>query len=309
MSETILEVEDLVKDFGAMRAVDRVSFRVARGTIVGLLGPNGAGKTTTIHMLIGVTLPSGGAIRYFGRDFGRHRRACLQRINFTSAYNWLQGRISARENLLVFAHLYGVKDARAKIRALAEQLEAADLLDVRFWDLSAGQKTRVNLIKALLNDPELILMDEPTASLDPDIADKVITLIEQLRVERGLSILYTSHNMDEVARLCDEVIFLDRGRIVAQDTPRALTRRIGGAQLRFAFAGDRALAERALARAGQAYRFLDPATVVVETREPQIPEVIFRLGEAGIAVTDLELSKPTLEDVFLQIARGNGHVP
>jgi ABC-2 type transport system ATP-binding protein len=308
MSENLLEVEQLTKDFGPMRAVDRISFRVTRGAIVGLLGPNGAGKTTTIHMLIGVTLPSGGAIRYFGRDFLRQRRACLQRINFTSAYNWLQGRISARENLLVFAHLYGVKYAREKIRELAAQLEVTDILDVPFWDLSDGQKTRVNLMKSLLNDPELILMDEPTASLDPDIADKVLTLIERLRAERQLSILYTSHNMDEVARLCDEVIFLDRGEIVAQDAPRALARRLGGAQLQFAFTGDRAGVESALARAGQDYRFLDRETVLVETHEPLIPELVFRLGEAGVAVTDLEVRKPTLEDVFLQIARGNGHV-
>ena len=181
MSEPVLEVYDLVKEYGAFRAVDGISFGVPKGKVVGLLGPNGAGKTTTIHILVGVTLPTAGMIKYFGRDFLKHRRYCLERINFTSSFNTLQGRISVWENLRVFAHLYGLRSAEKKIMSLVDYFGVTDLLYQRFWNLSAGQKTRVNLIKSLLNDPVLILMDEPTASLDPDIADKTLSLIEDLR--------------------------------------------------------------------------------------------------------------------------------
>ena len=235
MSEAVLEVENLVKNYGSFRAVDGISFSVPKGKVVGFLGPNGAGKTTTIQMLLGITERSGGAIKYFGEDFFRNRQKSLQRINFASAFNTLLGRISVIENLLVFAGLYQIKSPRKRILELAEYFEIVDLLPERYWDISSGQKTRVNLMKSLLNDPELILMDEPTASLDPDITDKTLTLIENLKKSRNLSILYTSHNMDEITRVCDEVIFLDHGKIVAQDTPLNLTKKITGAQLRLIF--------------------------------------------------------------------------
>ena len=173
-------------------------------------------------MLVGITLPDGGAIRYFGLDLHKHREACLQRINFSSSYNMLQNRITVWENFIVFARLYRVDRPETRIRSMGEYFGITRLMDQRFMTLSAGQKTRVNLVKALLNDPEVILMDEPTASLDPDIADRTLSLIEHLREARDLSIVYTSHQMDEVTRICDEVIFLDHGRIVAQDSPRGL---------------------------------------------------------------------------------------
>ena len=207
MTATVLNVTKLTKDYDTYRAVDAVSFHIQRGQVMGLLGPNGAGKSTTIQMLLGITLPTSGRIEYFGRDFGRHRQAGLQRVNFASAYNTLQGRLSVKENLLVFAGLYSVPAPMRKIAELLEYFEIATLANTKYRDLSAGERTRVNLAKALLNDPELILMDEPTASLDPDIADKTLTLIEQLRQSQGLSILFTSHNMAEVERICDEVIF------------------------------------------------------------------------------------------------------
>lgn len=203
----ILEVRNLVKNYGTYRAVDGISFAVEKGKTIGFLGPNGAGKTTTIQVLCGITLPNGGTISYFGKDFLKNREYCLQRINFGSAFNTLLGRITAYENLLVYAKLYGVTDAKKKIIDLLNYFEIAHVAGELYQNLSAGQKTRVNLVKSLLNDPELLLMDEPTASLDPDIADKTLSLIEQLRKTRGISLLFTSHNMDEVTRLCDEVIF------------------------------------------------------------------------------------------------------
>lgn len=308
MSEAILEVQNLVKDYGSFRAVDHVSFSVPKGTVVGLLGPNGAGKTTTIQMLLGITLYTSGTIRYFGRDFATHRQYCLSRINFTSSYNTLQGRISVWENLQVFAYLYGVQKDAQKILRLVDYFDITDILHQRFWDLSAGQKTRVNLIKSLLNDPVLLLMDEPTASLDPDIADKTLSLIEDLRRSRGLSLLYTSHNMDEITRICDEVIFLDHGRIVTQDTPEGLTKRIPVAQLKLRFAGAKDPVERFLKPKVSRFVFTGEHTVVIDTEEKSIPELIFGLSKAGIDIHDIEVKKPTLEDVFLQIARGEDYV-
>jgi ABC-2 type transport system ATP-binding protein len=210
---SVLSVSRLTKRFGpptgGFTAVNEISFEMKEGEVLGLLGPNGAGKTTTIQMLLGITTPTEGTITYFGRDFFRNKPDCLQRINYTSAFNTLQGRTTVWENLLVFSNLYQISDPEKKIMELIEYFEMSDLLHKRYWDLSAGQRTRTNFMKALLNDPQIILMDEPTASLDPDIADKTLTLIEQLRKDRKLSILFTSHNMPEVTRICDRVIFLD----------------------------------------------------------------------------------------------------
>ena len=308
MSAPLLQVEHLVKDFDGFRAVDRVSFEIPRGRIIGLLGPNGAGKTTTIHMLLGITTPTSGRIVYFGRDFAATRQASLQRINFASSYNTLQGRITVWQNLAVFGHLYGLRRPDDKIRKWAEYFAVTPLLNKRYWDLSTGQRTRVNLIKALLNDPELILMDEPTAALDPDIADKTLTLIEEIRRDAGVSILYTSHRMNEVTRICDEVIFLDRGRIFAQDTPLGMTKRIRSAQLRLTVEGDRKTVAAFLTEQAQGFQFTQEHTVVIHTTEQRIPDLIFGLSERGVWITDIEVEKPTLEDVFLKIARGDTDV-
>lgn len=304
MITPILEVENLIKLYGTFRALDGISFSIPKGKIIGLLGPNGAGKTTTIHILLGITSPSGGSIKYFGKNFSNHRQFCLQKINFTSSYNTLQTRISVLENLIVFSHLYSLKNPEKKINDLATYFEIRDLLSRRFNDLSTGQKTRVNILKSLINDPEIILMDEPTASLDPDIADKTLSLIENLKKDKKLSILYTSHNMAEVSRICDEVIFLDRGKIVTQDTPLGLTKRIQKSQLRLTFDGNKNRLEKYLKSQKLQFSFAKNNVVVVNTPEKQIPKIIFGIANEGIWITDIEVQKPTLEDVFLQIARG-----
>lgn len=303
----ILEVKHLIKDYGNYRAVDGISFTVSQGKILGFLGPNGAGKTTTIQVLCGITLSNGGTIKYFGKDFGHHKEECLQRINFASAFNTLLGRISVWENLIVFAELYQVKNAKKKIQELCEYFEVAQLSSQLYQNLSAGQKTRINLVKSLLNDPELLLMDEPTASLDPDIADKTLSLIESLRKERNISILYTSHNMEEVTRICDEVIFLDKGKIVAHDTPLGLTKRIQRAYLRLIFNEPKETVKKYLEKNGLKFEFAEGHTVTIETEEKTIPKIIFGLSKEGIWITDIEVKKPNLEDVFLQIARGENH--
>jgi len=304
MAENVLEVKNLTKNFGDFRAVESISFEVPKGKIVGLLGPNGAGKTTTIHMLLGITSQTSGKILYFGQEFSDHRSEILQRVNFVSAFNTLQGRISVKENLLVFCHFYAVKNPEQKIEDLTKYFEIEDLVRKRYWDLSSGQKTRVNLIKAFLNDPEIVLMDEPTASLDPDIADKTLSFIEEKRAQLGISILYTSHDMEEVTRVCDEVIFLDHGKIFAQDTPLGLTKRIEMATLKLTFDGEKETVESYLNEQKQNFEFSHKYAVSVKTKERQIPKLIFGLSEAGIWITDIEVKKPTLEDVFLHIARG-----
>jgi len=308
MIQNVLEVKNLVKNYGSYRAVNNISFNVERGKIVGLLGPNGAGKTTTIQMLLGITLHNGGEIRYFGKEFTKYREESLQRISFASSFNTLQGRINVMENLMVFAGLYKVKNAGSKIFELAEYFEISTLLKQKYWDLSEGQKSRVNLIKALLNDPELILLDEPTASLDPDIADKTLSFIENLNRKNSVSILYTSHNMNEVTRICDEVIFLDMGEIVARDTPLGLTKRIVESNLILTFDGERKKVENYLNEKKYKFSFPKPYTVNIEVEEKLIPKIIFQLGETGIWITDIEVKKPTLEDVFLDIARKGKNV-
>ncbi len=304
-SQPPLEVASLTKKYGEFTAVNGVSFVVPRGAVIGLLGPNGAGKTTTIQMLMGITTPTSGTISYFGQDFTKHKQACLQRINYTSAYNHLQERISVEENLLVFARLYEVDNARAKIAEMAEFFGITDLMDVRFRHLSAGQQTRVNIAKALLNDPELVMMDEPTASLDPDIRDKVMELIEKLRAERGISLLYTSHNMDEVSRLCDEVIFLDHGNIVRQASPQQMALDVHEPSIVVYFDGDATALAKHFADIGVNAE-VDKGTATLSMQAKELPRIIGSLDAVSeITINDIEIRRPNLEEAFLHYTRGD----
>lgn len=303
MDNPVLKVSHLVKDYGSFRAVNDISFSIPKGKIVGFLGPNGAGKTTTIQILLGITSSTAGKIEYFGKDFAKHRSAILQRINFTSAFNTLLGRITARENMIVYAKLYGIADPTNKINELLNYFEIANIAHTRYQDLSTGQKTRINFAKSLLNDPEILLMDEPTASLDPDIADKTLTLIESLKRDREISILYTSHNMNEITRICDEVIILDRGNIVAHDSPIGLTKMIPTAQVRIMFDSPKADVETYLSKHEYYFEFEKKNMVLINTEEKHIPKVIFGLSKAEIWITNIDIIKPSLEDVFLHIAR------
>jgi ABC-2 type transport system ATP-binding protein len=223
MAETIVEVQHLRKEFNGTVAVADVSFTVTRGEIVGVLGPNGAGKTTTIQVLLGLTTATTGTVTVFGQDLKRHRVEILQRCNFSSAYTGLPSNLKVRENLLIFSKIYGVKAYREKIDEVLEMFEIKHLRDKITGHLSSGESTRVNLCKALLNDPELLMLDEPTASLDPDIADKVRKLLRRIQREKGMTMVYTSHNMRDVEEVCDRVLFLYKGRIIAEGTPQQVT--------------------------------------------------------------------------------------
>ncbi|MEE9614165.1 MAG: ABC transporter ATP-binding protein [Thermodesulfobacteriota bacterium] len=234
-SEKLVEVKGLTKLFNGFRAVDDISFEVARGEIVGLVGPNGAGKTTTLQMLLGLTTPTGGEIKIFGLDLRRHTGEILSRVNFSSSYVSLPYSLTVRENLTVFAKLYEIKEREKKIRGLLETFEIAEIADEPTRRLSSGQITRVCLVKALLNDPEVLFLDEPTASLDPDMADKTRKLLKRINLERSLSILYTSHNMREMEEMCDRIIFLDRGRILATGRVDEVVEKFRGADLEEVF--------------------------------------------------------------------------
>jgi ABC-2 type transport system ATP-binding protein len=222
----LIEVDRLTKRFGKFVAVDDISFEVRPGEIVGLLGPNGAGKTTTIHMILGLISPSAGEVRIFGQPFDAHRQEILEQMNFTSPYVAFPGRLTVFENLKVFARMYNVRDPRAKIAELAKLFGIEDLLRKPFSRLSSGETTRVGLCKAFMNEPKLLLLDEPTAYLDPQIAAHVKGILLEMQRERGTTILYTSHNMAEVEKMCSRIIFLSRGRIIASGSPIEVTQTI-----------------------------------------------------------------------------------
>ncbi len=229
MSETepVIAAEKLVKIYKTGKAVDGISFSLPRGSITALLGGNGAGKTTTIAMIMGLVMPTSGRVTVLGTDMSCDRHRVLHRMNFESPYVDMPMRLTVGQNLKVFGMLYGVPDLAARIGDLAAQLDLVDLIDRPTGKLSAGQKTRVSLAKSLLNRPEVLLLDEPTASLDPDTADWVRTHLETYRKERGATILLASHNMMEVERLCERVIMMKRGVIVDDDSPQQLLARYG----------------------------------------------------------------------------------
>jgi ABC-2 type transport system ATP-binding protein len=233
--DTAIVVTDLRKNYGSVEAVRGISFGVRRGTTTALLGGNGAGKTTTLSMLLGVLTPTSGCLTVLGAEMPRNRHRVLPRINFTSPYVDLPKRLTVRQNLAVFADLYSVRGARGRINAVATDCDLGDLLDRPYGSLSAGQRTRVSLAKAVINEPEVLLLDEPTASLDPDIGDRMRTYLEQYQRRTGCTMLLASHHMGEVERMCDDVIMLRAGLVVDQGSPQQLLARYGRANMEEVF--------------------------------------------------------------------------
>lgn len=227
LENPIISVSNLSKRFGAVRAVDEISFEIAAGSVTALLGANGAGKTTTIAMLLGLVVPSAGKISIFGIDMLKNRYRALARMNFSSPYIDLPQRLSVKQNLAVYARLYGIAAIDERLSTLAKDLQISEFIDRPYGTLSAGQRTRVMLAKALLNEPELLLLDEPTASLDPDSADWIRRYLSDYRKHTGAAILLASHNMQEVERLCDYVLMMEHGRITDTGTPKRLIEAYG----------------------------------------------------------------------------------
>ncbi len=230
-----IDVAHLIKVYKTTRAVDDVSFRIRRGSVTGLLGGNGAGKTTTIAMIMGLVLPTSGRIRVLGHAMPDESADVLGRMNFESPYVDMPMRLTVRQNLTIFGRLYAVENLRERIEQLAADLDLKEFLDRANGKLSAGQKTRVALAKALINRPELLLLDEPTASLDPDTADWVRQHLQDYRRTHDATILLASHNMLEVERLCDRVIIMKRGRIEDDDSPDQIMARYNRATLEEVF--------------------------------------------------------------------------
>jgi ABC-2 type transport system ATP-binding protein len=226
-TDSAIVVADLAKSYGAVEAVKGISFAVRTGTTTALLGGNGAGKTTTLSMLLGVLTPSAGRITVLGEDMPAQRHRVLPRMNFTSPYVDLPKRLTVAQNLSVFADLYGLRRARERIAEVAQDCDLTGLLKRPYGSLSAGQRTRVSLAKAVLNEPDVLLLDEPTASLDPDIGDRMRTYLERYQHRTGCTMLLASHHMGEVERMCDDVIMLRAGVLVDQGSPQELIARYG----------------------------------------------------------------------------------
>ena len=235
MAEPAIRVENLTKRYDEILAVDAISFAIEAGTIAGLLGGNGAGKTTTIAMLLGLLLPTSGTAHVLGTDMVRDRYRVLPRMNFSSPYVDMPRRLTVAENLHVYATLYGVPAARQRIETIAADLDIAPFLKRQLGSLSAGQKTRVALAKALINEPELLLLDEPTASLDPDTADWVRRYFKDYQTRTGATLLIASHNMAEVERLCSDVVMMRAGQVVDRGSPEGLISRYGRQNLEEVF--------------------------------------------------------------------------
>jgi ABC-2 type transport system ATP-binding protein len=235
MTNPVLKVSRLTKRFGDFTAVNGVSFEMRPGEILGLLGPNGAGKTTTIQMLLGLVTPTSGSIEALGLDLSTHREAILQQVNFSSTYIAMPQSLTVEENLWVVARLYGLSDIARRVDAIVRKLEMGEFRDKVTRKLSSGQMTRLTLAKAFLTEPRILFLDEPTASLDPDIAHKIRSLLKEERRSSGLSILYTSHNMREMEDMSDRIIFLQRGHLVAEGTAKEIVARFDKADLEEVF--------------------------------------------------------------------------
>ena len=304
----ILSVRDLRKVYPGSpphTAVDGISFDLHEGEILGFLGPNGAGKTTTIQILIGALTYTSGNISYFGLDFRTQRSRILQRVSFASTYIGLPPRLTIEQNLVVAGALYGLSRAETLQRAepLLKRFGLLDRLNRRTGGLSSGQITRLMIVKAFLVKPLIALLDEPTASLDPDVAQDVCAFLREERAERGLSILFTSHKMDEVAALCDRVLFLQKGKVVADDRPEQLERSVSSCRLHLII-GDGLKRTIALATQKQFTYTVDYRTIAIAMDAAQIPSFLTALARADVSYTSIRIEEPSLEDYFLTMAKG-----
>ena len=235
MSTTIIEINNLNKKFGNILAVKNISFKINKGTIIGLLGPNGCGKSTTIGMMLGLIKPTSGTVIIKNQNIENNRTGLLEKMNFISPYIELPKKLTVEENLKVYGRLYGVKNLESEISEILEKLNLTEFKKRKTGELSSGQKNRVSLAKALINNPEILLLDEPTASLDPDVGDYIRTFIEDFASKKGATILIASHNMNEVERLCHEVMMMKNGEIIDKGKSSDLVNKHGRKNLEEVF--------------------------------------------------------------------------
>jgi len=285
-------------------AVNDISFALKEGEILGLLGPNGAGKSTTISMLLSVLTPTSGSIRYGNLDFVTHRSKILEQVTFASTYIKMPWRLTVLENLTIYGYMYGLSHSEFMHRAkkFLQFFGVWEQRDKTMNQLSAGQTTRVMLAKAFIPHPKIVLLDEPTASLDPDVAHEVRAFVLAQQKEYGTSIIYTSHNMDEVADVCDRVIFLKHGNIVAEDTPENLAASVSTAHMRLRLKDGLKRTERFAAEKGLVAT-IDGREIEIALDEHEVAQFLEQLAKEGIEYTQISISKPTLEDYFLHQAK------
>ncbi|MBM3184002.1 MAG: ABC transporter ATP-binding protein [Chlamydiae bacterium] len=304
---SVLNVQNLRKVYGKKKpfvAVDNVSFQLKEGEILGLLGPNGSGKTTTIQVLLGTLQATSGTIEYFGKDFSRHRSKIAQHLSFASTYTSLPHFLTVEENLHFFGLLYSIKNIRKKTEPLLERFGILDKKHAPVASLSAGQITRLVLVKAFFTEPKIVLLDEPTASLDPDISQDVCKFILEEREKRGISILFTSHKMEEVAELCDRTIFLKNGKIIADDLPENLAKSVSSYELRLTVIDGMKRLLASLEK--QKISFVNEhRTIQLSLEEKQLPLFLQELIKLEISYTNIQIKEPSLEDYFLKIAEKN----
>ena len=310
---TIVQVDNLTKTFiqhGWFKkpiksvAVDHISFDLKAGEILGFLGVNGSGKTTTIQMLLDLLTPTSGSIRYFGKDLAIHRAQIMQQVTYASAYTHLIGSFTVAENMQLFGKLYGLKsaDLHTHIKQVLTQFSMWDMRDEYARSLSAGQTTRVVLARAFLPRPAVLLLDEPTASLDFEIAHEVRRFILQQQRDTGVSILFTSHNMDEVAEVCNRVLILQEGTIIADDTPKNLAARISTTHIWLIVSQGIEKIENYAQRKELMYEITGD-TVNITIEEKEVPAFLQALSNLDIRYSNISIDKPHLEDYFLQLIR------
>lgn len=285
-------------------AVDGISFQLGENEILGLLGPNGSGKTTTIQMLLGTLTPTSGAIHYFGKDFAVHRSTILQQVSFASTYTSLPWILTLRENLEVFGYLYGLtkQESEKKMDPLLDRFGILSKKHERVSKLSAGQITRLMLVKAFFIDPKVVLLDEPTASLDPDIAADICSFLLEQRDTKGTSILFSSHKMDEVMQICDRTIFLKEGKIIADDLPEKLAKSVSSFRIRLLIADGLKRTISLAEQRGLAFT-VDHRTIEIQTDEAKIPEFLHALSRANVVYANIRIEEPSLEDYFLHTVK------
>lgn len=313
---SVLKVANLTKTFTVgvwpfqqtqiTTVVDSIAFDLQKGEILGLLGANGAGKTTTIQMLLGNLTPTSGVINYFGLDFEQARIQVLKRIGSASGYDKLPARLTVLENLDLIGRIYGLPSIERSIRInqLLRSFGMLELRDRQTGTLSAGQATRVMLAKAFLANPEIVLLDEPTASLDPDIAYDVRKFILQQSKERAVSVLITSHNMNEVTEVCDRVLVLQSGKIVANNTPELLAKSVAKVRIHLTITKGLDVIISYLQGANLIYT-IQGAYLTVEVDEHAIAQFLIDLGVHKVTYSQISIDKPTLEDYFLSISKSN----
>jgi ABC-2 type transport system ATP-binding protein len=300
----ILTVNNLTKKFKDFLAVDDISFELKEGEILGLLGPNGAGKTTTIQMLLGILTPTSGAIEYFGKNLLKHREEILEQINFSSTYTNLPWDLTIKESLTFVSYLYDIKNRKERIKQLASIFDLEELLPKRMRELSSGQITRINIAKSFINSPRILLLDEPTASLDPETADLIRKILVKEQKESGISIILTSHNMSEVEEVCDRVIFINEGKIIANDTPDNLIKTIKVAHIIFRF-GNTQKAIDFFEREKLSF-IKEEHLLKVDINETEIPRLLMNLSNKKIDYSEIVIERPSLEDFFLQNLKTGG---